>query len=248
MKIIIKIIISIFIISNSYANDAYQIMKKVETQSQKIQNQQYSVFMEIVNDNGKVRKRYFEILKKISHNYSKSLIKFYKPANIKNTALLNHNKLNVDKDPTQWLFLPAFRTLKQISSENSNDSFMGSDFTILDMAGRAPEKDNFEIVKETNDNFIIKAIPKNQNDNYGMMVYLISKEYYLPLTIEFYDKELSKIKVLNNYNIKKDHNMFFSSYSVMENKKQSSKTTLTIEDNNFDIKISENDVGVMALK
>ena len=42
--------------------------------------------------------------------------------------------------------------------------------------------------------------------------------------------------------------MFFSSYSVMENKKQNSKTTLTIEDNNFDIKISENDVGVMALK
>ena len=112
MKIITKIILSVFIMNNSYAYDAYEIMKKVETQSQKVQNQKYSVFMEIVNDDGKVRKRYFDILKKIDNEYSK--FEQSTNANIKNTALLNHNKPNVDKDPTQWLFLPAFNENKYL--------------------------------------------------------------------------------------------------------------------------------------
>ena len=223
-------------------------MKDVELQSQKIKNQKYEVFMLIENSEGKTRKRYFDILKKISDDFSKSLIKFYQPANVKNTSLLSHNKLGLNSDPTQWLFLPAFKTIRQISSENKNDSFMGSDFTILDMAGRATEKDQHNIVKENNDFYVIKSIPKDGDDNYGMLVYLISKQYNLPMTIEFYDRDLKQVKVLNNKNIKKDKDMFFSSYSVMENVQQKSKTIIEILNNDFDISINDNEVGIMALK
>lgn len=249
MRHILASLLIVFIISNTtYAKSAFEVMKQVELQSQKVKDQQYSVYMVITDEKGKTRDRYFDILKKISDDYSKSLIKFYKPANVKNTALLNHNKLGETSDPTQWLFLPAFKTVKQISSENKNDSFMGSDFTILDMAGRATEKDNHQIIKENNENYIIKSIPKDSEDNYGMIVYLISKKYYLPLTVEFYNRNMEVIKVLNNYKIEQDNNMYFSNYSVMENKKQSSKTIIEIQQHNFNIDISENDVGIMALK
>jgi len=116
------------------------------------------------------------------------------------------------------------------------------------MAGRATEKDKHEIIKDNENHYIIKSIPKDPNDNYGMIVYLISKQYNMPVTIEFYNRDMSILKILNNYDIKQDHNMYFSSYSIMENKKQNSKTTIVIQEHDFDIQITDNQVGIMALK
>lgn len=229
------------------AKSAFDIMKKVEEQSQIVQNQNYEIFMLLTDAKGKKRERFFELKKKISTTYSKSLVKFYKPANIKNTSLLSHSKLASSADPTQWLFLPSLRTVQQISSEHKNNSFMGSDFTILDMAGRAAEKDEHQLVKEDEQYYLVKSTPKDKADNYGYMVYLIEKDTNLPIMVEFYDQQKLLLKTLTNQKIKHEENMYFTTISIMENKQTNSSTVIEILEYDFISKIFDNDVGIKSL-
>ncbi len=230
------------------AKSAFDIMKKVEEQSQIVKNQNYEIFMLLTDAKGKKRERFFDLKKKISTTYSKSLVKFYKPANIKNTSLLSHSKLASSADPTQWLFLPSLRTVQQISSENKNNSFMGSDFTILDMAGRAAEKDEHQLIKEDEQYYFVKSTPKDKTDNYGYMVYLIAKDNYLPIMVEFYDQQKQLLKTLTNQKIKHEENMYFANISIMENKQTNSSTVIEILEYDFVSHISDNDVGIKSLQ
>ena len=54
----------------------------------------------------------------------KSLVIFDKPRDVKGTALLNFTHKTGSDD--QWLFLPALKRVKRISSSNKSGSFMGS--------------------------------------------------------------------------------------------------------------------------
>ncbi|MEO0613377.1 MAG: outer membrane lipoprotein-sorting protein, partial [Pseudomonadota bacterium] len=56
----------------------------------------------------------------------KSLVIFESPRDVEGTALLSHAKI-LDPD-NQWLFLPALKRVKRISSANKSGAFVGSEF------------------------------------------------------------------------------------------------------------------------
>ncbi len=58
----------------------------------------------------------------------RSLIIFETPRDIKGTALLSHTKI-LDADD-QWLYLPALKRVKRISSKNKSGPFVGSEFAL----------------------------------------------------------------------------------------------------------------------
>jgi hypothetical protein len=62
----------------------------------------------------------------------KSLTIFNKPRDVKGTAFLSfsHPKANDD----QWLYLPALKRVKRISSRNKSGPFMGSEFAFEDLS------------------------------------------------------------------------------------------------------------------
>ena len=125
-----------------------KIMQQVANQSEIHKTQKSVVYMTILDAKNRQRDRYFNYTKKIvSKNETKSLIKFYKPTNIKNTALLSSADKIKDKT-TQWLYLPAFKSVKRLSTEEKNKSFVGSDFSISDIAGRLVSKDSHRFIKE----------------------------------------------------------------------------------------------------
>ena len=61
----------------------------------------------------------------------KSLSIFDTPRDIKGTAFLNFTHRTGDDD--QWLYLPALKRVKRISSRNKSGSFMGSEFAYEDI-------------------------------------------------------------------------------------------------------------------
>lgn len=69
----------------------------------------------------------------------RSLFVFDQPRDVRGTALLNHGKVNAADD--QWLYLPALRRVKRISSSTRSGAFMGSEFTYEDMS--TPEVEEF---------------------------------------------------------------------------------------------------------
>ena len=60
----------------------------------------------------------------------KTLIVFESPADIDGTALLSHAKILKADD--QWLYLPALKRIKRISSVNKSGPFVGSEFAFED--------------------------------------------------------------------------------------------------------------------
>jgi len=67
----------------------------------------------------------------------KSLVTFNKPRDVKGTALLNFTHKTGNDD--QWLFLPALKRVKRISSSNKSGSFMGSEFAYEDVTSQEVE-------------------------------------------------------------------------------------------------------------
>jgi len=61
----------------------------------------------------------------------KSIIIFDSPADINGTAMLSHAKI-LDAD-NQWIFLPALKRTKRISSVNKSGPFVGSEFAFEDL-------------------------------------------------------------------------------------------------------------------
>ena len=51
-----------------------------------------------------------------------SIITFSKPRDVRGTALLTHSKIEPDDD-SQWIFLPAVKRVKRISSSNRTGKF-----------------------------------------------------------------------------------------------------------------------------
>ena len=73
----------------------------------------------------------------------KSIIVFSEPRDVKGTALLTHTKIEPEDD-SQWIFLPAIKRVKRISSSNRTGKFVSSEFSYEDL-GSEEVNDNEHI-------------------------------------------------------------------------------------------------------
>ena len=228
MKIIsILILITLFITPIFSKNSAaYIIMERVHQQAQLHKNQKASMTLKIYDKKNRERKRVFYIWKKKKKNKTKSLIKFHKPRSVNKTALLTKSESG---NIYQWLYLPALKSVKRISSSDKHKSFMGSDFTFQDISGRDIDQDSHTLLNETNETYIIESIPKDKLSIYSKLIYTINKNTLVPSKIQFFDTKDRLFKELNNTNIKEIQGMFITTLSTMKNKKTKGKSTLHID-------------------
>ena len=75
----------------------------------------------------------------------KSTIVFEQPADINGTALLSHARILKPDD--QWIYLPALKRIKRISSVNKSGPFVGSEFAFEDLT--ASELNKYKYMKST---------------------------------------------------------------------------------------------------
>ncbi|MEF1210845.1 outer membrane lipoprotein-sorting protein, partial [Vibrio alginolyticus] len=91
----------------------------------------------------------------------KGLTIFDEPRDVKGTAFLNHSH-TVGADD-QWLYLPALKRVKRISSRNKSGPFMGSEFAYEDLSSFEIEKYRFNYLKDDSINgqdvFVVEQIP-----------------------------------------------------------------------------------------
>ncbi|MBL4698745.1 MAG: outer membrane lipoprotein-sorting protein, partial [Phycisphaerales bacterium] len=68
----------------------------------------------------------------------RSMTVFDRPGDIRGTALLSYTKILQPDD--QWLFLPAIKRVKRISSSNKSGPFVGSEFAYEDLLSNEVER------------------------------------------------------------------------------------------------------------
>ena len=140
----------------------------------------------------------------VDNDGDKSLTIFNKPRDVKGTAFLSFSHPITADD--QWLFLPALKRVKRISSRNKSGPFMGSEFAFEDLSSFEIEKYHYkylgvEIINGVNA-FKVEQIPVDENSGYTRRIVWIDTIEYRTHKIAFYDRKDSLLKTLTFSNYK----------------------------------------------
>ncbi len=186
----------------AHAISAHDVMQQSQSIQEKPQTRRGNMTMTLVDKNGDKRVRKVTTYSKKFGPDTKSVLFFLEPADVKGTGFLQFGYKAADQDDDQWLYLPALKRIRKITSSNKNQSFMGTDFSYDDMATRDVDDDEHKLLREDTVGdqavWVIESTPKKleEDDEYSKAVSFIRKSDYLPAKVEFYDRKGALEKTL----------------------------------------------------
>jgi hypothetical protein len=149
----------------------------------------------------------------------KDLTIFTGPTQVKGLSNLAWTYLDPKREQDAWLWLPSLKKIRKISASQSDDSFLGSDFTVEDISTRRFEDETYKLVKEENFSgytsdfdkktyykdepcYVIEATPKRANWYYSKRLVWVDKKYGTNIYEEKYDSKGEKFQsILRSYEI-----------------------------------------------
>ncbi len=173
----------------------------------------------------------------------KSLVLFDTPRDIEGTALLSHAKI-LDPDD-QWLYLPALKRVKRISSSNKSGPFVGSEFAFEDFTAIELNKFDYSYVGEeacgdmTCD--VLERTPKYENSGYTKQVSWVDQADFQIRKVEFYDRRGDLLKVLELKEYRNYDGVWRPHLMSMTNVQTNKQTDLVYGDYSFGVGLDEND-------
>jgi len=186
-----------------------QIMQKVyDLPTPK--DMQAELTMTLTNKQGEKRVRKLSQFISNDGNMEKKIMFFISPADVKGTSFMNWS-YNTEKDDDQWIYLPALKRTKRISSGSKGDYFMGSDFTYDDLGDRHPNEDNHKFLREETiqgiNCYVVESTPKASGHMYAKTITWVLKDKSIGLKRDFYDAngkllktlEMKKYESINGY-------------------------------------------------
>lgn len=179
------------------AQRGLSIARKVEAANDGFRGESSTMEMTLVNAHGDTTKRKMDsIVQETSSDGDKSRIEFLWPADVKGTRMLTwtHRKGSDD----QWLFLPAIKRVKRITSRNKSGSFMGSEFAYEDLGSQEVEKFKHSYLGDDKlagrPTWKLERIPVDRKSGYSKQITWIDKGYMNAVKIDYYDRKGSKLK------------------------------------------------------
>lgn len=211
---------------------ASQILEKVDDIINAPKDQDLKIKLVLIDKEGKEKIREMSMLQKGS---DKRMVKFLSPADQKGIAFLSL------PDDIMYLYLPAFKKVRRISSHVKNTKFAGTDFTYEDMeAKRYLEKWLPELIKKEDSHYILQLNPKEGvKTDYSKLIMWVRTDNFYPTKIEHYDKGNKLYKVMVREKIEKVKEYWISKQSEMEDLKEKHKTKMLLEDVKFDSGLSD---------
>jgi len=181
----------------------------------------------------------------------KSLIIFENPTVVKGTAFLSFTH-KVENDD-QWLFLPALKRVKRISSSNKSGSFMGSEFAYEDITSQEVEKYTYLWLRDEDDEgkpaFVVELVPVDPNSGYTRQVVWYDQQEYIPVKVDYYDRKNDLIKTLRFHGYRQYARKHWrADRMVMVNHQTGKETLLNWKEYQFKTGLSDNDFNENSLK
>ncbi len=198
MKIIISLLLCLTpVIAWSDAQKGLEIMQEVDKRDLGWQDMIAELKMVLKNKNGDEHIRSLKMKTlEMQHDGDKSLSIFNSPRDIKGTAFLSFtHALEADE---QWLYLPALKRVKRISSSNKSGPFLGSEFAFEDLTSFELKKYQYKYLRDellsNIDCFVIETYPMYEHSGYTRSQVWIDKQRYIPMKIDYYDRKDALLK------------------------------------------------------
>lgn len=210
------------------------------------------MFMTLRNAHGQESKRRIRSRAlEVKGDGDKSLTIFDHPRDVKGTAFLSYT--HSKKPDDQWLYLPALKRVKRISSANKSGPFMGSEFAFEDISSQEVDKYTYKYLRDEildgNDCFVLERIPTYEHSGYTRTVTWLDKKIYRPRKTDYYDRKNSLLKTLRIYDYKEYLGKYWRTHKMEMINHQSKKSTI-LEWRNYKFKtgLRSRDFDKNALK
>ena len=201
MRLVIVVIFIILAVS-IFAHENINGVKIIENVYNRPtgKDMQADLTMILINSRGDQRVRKIRQYMKDFGDMEKKIMFFVSPADVRNTSFMNWSYDREGKNDDQWIYLPALKKVKRISSDSKSDYFMGSDFTYDDLGDRHPSEDFHKLLRSENlegvDCYVVESIPKEEEYMYSRTVSWIIKDKWIVLKKEFFDEDGELLKIL----------------------------------------------------
>ncbi len=208
--------------------------------------------MILENSRGDQRIREIKQFIKDFGDTEKKIMFFIAPADIKNTTFMNWSYDNVNKSDDQWIYLPALKKIKRISSDSKSDYFMGSDFTYDDLGDRHPAQDTHTILKEEMIDgvscYVVESIPNDKDYMYSRTVTWVIKDKWIGLKKEFYDEDDEYFKQLTLNDYKEFDGIIVITSVIMKNEQENHQTEMKLSNVRINSGISDSQFTERMMK
>ncbi len=229
------------------------IAKEADRRDTGFEDSTANMLMILKNKHGQESKRQIRIrVLEMDGDGDKSLSIFDNPRDVKGTAFLNFTHKVGDDD--QWLYLPALKRVKRISSRNKSGSYMGSEFAYEDISSQEVEKYTYKWIRdevhEGKDCFVMERFPVDKkNSGYTRQVTWIDKNEYRQWKVDYFDRKNSLLKTLTIKDYKKYLNKFWRADEMNMINHQNGKSTRLVWSNyRFRVGLKDRDFNKNSLK
>jgi hypothetical protein len=128
----------------------------------------------------------------------KLLVVFDTPKPIKGTALLSFSHKREPDD--QWLYLPAIKRVKKISSRNRSGPFLSSEFSYEDLTVQEVDKFAYRLLRSESLRdmtcYVVERIPLDGYSGYARQLVWVDQQELRVQQIEYYDRRERLLKLL----------------------------------------------------
>ncbi len=196
--------------------------------------------MTLINKKGQKRIRKVKTYRKDYTENSegietKTVMFFLEPADVKNTGFLTWSYVDEAKDDDQWLYLPALKKVRRISSGKKADYFMGTDFTYNDMGDRNIDDYTYKhLGTEEIDGiecYHTESTPKNKDvmkkTGYSKAEMWVRPDIWVLVKAKFYDKKGRFLKELTTGDIEEINGVWTVKTLKMNNEQKKHSTIFT---------------------
>jgi outer membrane lipoprotein-sorting protein len=158
----------------------------------------------------------------------KRLFLFDDPPDVRGASMLAFtHRLQPDD---LWMYLPAIKRVKRITSNNKAGPFMGSEFAYEDLGSQEVEKFTYRYLRDERqdetDCFVIERRPVDPDSGYARETLWVDKAEYRPRRVEYYDRKNALLKVLTLRGFRLYDNKYWRADEMRMSNVQTGKETL----------------------
>ena len=208
--------------------------------------------MVLRNKQGKESRRQLRVkVLEVADDGNRTLFVFDRPRDVKGTAFLIHAHKQEADD--QWLYLPALKRVKRISSSNRSGSFMGSEFSYEDLGAQEIEKFSYRHLRDEPCGeltcSVTEQVPTDRKSGYRRQLVWRDRDELRLWKVEYFDRKDSHLKTLTLDKFERYLDRYWrASEMTMVNHLTGKSTVMHWSDFQFRTDLNERDFTKTGLK
>jgi outer membrane lipoprotein-sorting protein len=187
------------------------------------------------------------------------LIRFTYPNDIRGTGFLVWEHPGPGEDDERFLYLPSLGRVRRIAGAETQESFVGSDFTYEDISGRELDDYTYAFADRSGtwtlagggparDAWRLESRRKDASAEFPRVVSTVLKDSYVVVGADIYNRRNEKQKVYTVRRLERIEEIWTVMDSEMVNSLEKTRTELLVESADYNVGLKETDVSRRELE